>query len=114
MDRRLDTFTDLANYAMLPRWSPDGKSIVFFEFFPDKPSKIFEISPDGGSPRQLLPGDSRFQVDPNWSPDGSKIVFGGNGNDLTEEIRILDLTTQQVATLPGSQGLFSPRWSPDG
>jgi serine/threonine protein kinase/Tol biopolymer transport system component len=102
------------NYAMLPRWSPDGTTIVFFETFPDKPSKIYEISPEGGSPRQLMPGDPHFQGDPNWSPDGSKIIFGGRSNDSTSEIRLLDLTTHQVATLPGSQGLYSPRWSPNG
>jgi Tol biopolymer transport system component len=29
-------------------------------------------------------------------------------------IQIVDLETNRVSTLPGSQGLFSPRWSPDG
>ena len=30
------------------------------------------------------------------------------------EIRILDLSTKQSKIVPGSQGMFSPRWSPDG
>jgi len=30
------------------------------------------------------------------------------------QIRILDLTTQKVSTVSGSDGMFSPRWSPDG
>ena len=29
-------------------------------------------------------------------------------------IHMLDLKTRQVSTLPGSEGLFSPHWSPDG
>ena len=29
-------------------------------------------------------------------------------------IHLFDLRTRQVSTLPGSEGLFSPRWSPDG
>jgi eukaryotic-like serine/threonine-protein kinase len=29
-------------------------------------------------------------------------------------IRILNLASHQVSTLPGSQGFFSPRWSPNG
>ena len=29
-------------------------------------------------------------------------------------LELLDLTTHAVTTLPGSDGLFSPRWSPDG
>ncbi len=29
-------------------------------------------------------------------------------------IYIIDLVTHQVSTVPGSENLFSPRWSPDG
>jgi WD40 repeat protein len=35
--------------------------------------------------------------------------------DLGElEIQTCDLASRQVSTVPGSRGLFSPRWSPDG
>src|SRR5258708_22300067 len=103
-------------YPVLPRWSPDGKKIVFFEFAlsSDKPARIYEVSSQSGSPRQLIPADPRHQLDPNWSPDGSKIVYGGQSGDATSAIRILDLASHQVSNLPDSQGLFSPRWSPNG
>jgi eukaryotic-like serine/threonine-protein kinase len=103
-------------YAVLPRWSPDGKQIVFFEFAvaADKPARIYEVSADGGSPRPLMPGDQRQQFDPNWSPDGGKIVFAGESNDPTSSVRIFDLASHQISELPASQGLYSPRWSPDG
>ena len=103
-------------YAVLPRWSPDGEKIVFFEFAAssDKPARIYEIAAGGGSPRPLLPDDRQQQLDPNYSPDGSKIVFGGESNDPSSAIRVLDFTTRQVSSLPQSQGNFSPRWSPDG
>ena len=29
-------------------------------------------------------------------------------------IQVIDLRTHRVSALPGSEGLFSPRWSPDG
>ncbi len=103
-------------YPVLPRWSPDGKNIIFFEFAvaADKPARMYEISAAGGTPQPLLPEDGHQQLDPNWAPDGRKIIFAGESNDPSSSIRILDLATHQVSTLPASQGLYSPRWSPDG
>jgi serine/threonine protein kinase/Tol biopolymer transport system component len=103
-------------YAVLPRWAPDGKNILFFEFAlsPDKPARMYEVSVDGGSPHALLPDDAQQQLDPNWSPDGSKIVFGGESNNPRSSIRIFDVASRQVSSLPDSQGLYSPRWSPNG
>src|SRR5881398_650148 len=50
----------------------------------------------------------------------SSIPLGGltAGKSCSEvaaiPIRILDLNSHQLSTVPGSKGLFSPRWSPDG
>jgi Tol biopolymer transport system component len=103
-------------YPLLPRWSPDGKTILFFEFAvsANKPARIYEISADGGSPRELLPNDRSQQLDPNWSPDGARIVFGSESNNPSSTIHVLERATGKLSELPGSQGLYSPRWSPDG
>ena len=103
-------------YATLPRWSPDGKQIGFVGTEQGKPWKIYLISPQGGTPQELFPQD-RQEADATWSPDGKQIAFGrpSYGMDLGElEIQIFDLTTQQASSVPGSRGMFSPRWSPDG
>src|SRR5262245_2359145 len=96
--------------ASLPRWSPDGKQIAFTAGAPGKPWKIHLISADGGSPRQLTPGERR-ELDPDWSADGKTLVFA---DQEAKTIHLLDLRTGQVSMLPGSEGKHAPRWSPDG
>jgi Tol biopolymer transport system component len=100
-------------YVFMPRWSPDGKRIAFNAMLHGKSeSKIYLISAEGGVAKQLF-AEERSQVDLSWSPDGNFLVFGGVASALSE-IDLLDLRTMEVSTLAGSQGLFSPRWSPDG
>ena len=99
--------------AALPRWSPDGKRIAFFDGTPGNQQKIYLVSADGGSPQQLLADDPEAQVNPDWSPDGNKIVFSGVAGDNNSTVRVLDLNTHKVSALPDSRGLFGARWSPD-
>jgi Tol biopolymer transport system component len=101
-------------YAMLPRWSPDGKQLVFYDYESGKPCRIYAVSADGGTPQKLMPELSQPQSDPVWSPDGNSLVFGGAPGATADGIHIFDLKTRQVSTLPGSDKLMSPRWSPDG
>jgi serine/threonine protein kinase/Tol biopolymer transport system component len=101
-------------FAALPRWSPDGKSIVFYNYSAGKPGRIYVVSSDAGSPRRLLPDDTEPKQDPDWSPDGEKIIFGSVPADPDSALRVVDLKTHKVSTVEGSKGLFSPRWSPDG
>ena len=110
-DRR--QLTSAPDRTALPRWSPDGSQIAYVSMQLGKPWKISTISRDGGSAQDILV-ENHGQIDANWSSDGSQIMFGylrveGGGN-----IRVVKLGTHEVKTVPGSDGLFSPRWSPDG
>ena len=106
---------------VLPRWSPDGKAILFFEYpqGTGQPAQIYQLPAYGGTPVVLMPTDTHNQQDPSWSPDGGRIAFSGDAKDAAADmnapaIHIYDATTTKVTAVPGSQGLFSPRWSPDG
>jgi len=101
-------------YASLPQWSPDGKWIAFFSTTAGKPSRIYLVSPEGGSPQELLPEETGPEADPSWSPDGGSIVFGAVYTAAKTGIRVVDVKTRAVKAVPGSEQLFSPRWSPDG
>jgi Tol biopolymer transport system component len=79
----------------------------------EEPWKIFLVPSDGGTPQALL-SESRDQVDANWSPDGKQIMFGDIRQAKNPGINIVDLKSHRLSTIPGSTGLFSPRWSPDG
>ena len=106
--------TDPADFAGLPRWSPDGKQIAYLSTRVGKPWKIYLISPEGGTPEELLPTDTT-EGDPTWSADGTRIAFShGLPSGQTSDLRIVDIKTRQVSTIPGSDAMFSPRWSPDG
>jgi Tol biopolymer transport system component len=98
----------------LPVWSPDGKQIAFVSMQPGESWKLFLI-PVGGGTAQAVVAENGSQIDANWSADGRRLMFGDFRNDVGGlSIRVLDFKTQHIETIPGSQGLFSPRWSPDG
>ncbi|MGB6688904.1 MAG: winged helix-turn-helix domain-containing protein [Terracidiphilus sp.] len=107
-------------FAFMPRWSPDGAQIVFMNMNilnPQSPTKSYIVSSEGGSPRKPLPESSAAETDPDWSSDGRKIVFCNCSLDFSDkscELRIFDVGSRQVTTVPGSAGMFSPRLSRDG
>jgi len=100
-----------------PRWSPDGKQILFAEVAQYKRSKIYVVPAIGGTPILLVGGKS-FVGDPTWSPDGNSFIYvsGCSFCDPRTEaaIWVYDMNKQRSTKIPGSDGLSSPRWSPDG
>ena len=105
--------TSAPERTALPHWSPDGKQIAYVSVQPGKPWKIAIISAQGGAPEYLL-AENRSQIDANWSPDGTRIMFGYLHDADAINIRIVNLKNREVTSVPGSEGLFSPRWSPNG
>jgi len=98
---------------VLSAWSPDGKQIAYVHAEIGKPWRIYLISTNGSSPKPLNSGESQ-EADPAWSPDGTQLAFGIGYTLVDPHITIMDLKSGKTFVVPGSNGFFSPRWSPDG
>ena len=99
--------------VFLPRWAPDGKRIAFAATTPGRPQGIYLIPAEGGQSEQVTT-DQYNEVDVGWSSDGNQLIFGMPSTASQSGIYLLNLNTHERSKLPGSEGLYSPRWSPDG
>ncbi|WP_238152774.1 amidohydrolase family protein [Kribbella speibonae] len=97
--------TDDLQDATRPRWSPDGRSIVF-QSYRDGNFHLWSIRPDGTGLRQLTSGRYDHR-EPHFTPDGRSIVFssdrggfGDGGNTAgSYGIHRLDLASGAIVAL---------------
>jgi Tol biopolymer transport system component len=100
-------------------WSPDEKWLALRAHTPDKPPLIYLIPAEGGGELQpLLPGEKEQGI-PSWSSDGKTIAFGDvspvfDTTNGTDAIHVIEVQSRRVTDIPGSRGLWTARWSPDG
>jgi TolB protein len=85
-----------------PRWSRDGKQVMFNAVDPNAGTNdLFVVNADGTGLRKLGPGARA-----DWSPDGKQIA-----SDTGREIFVQNLDGQGRESVSAGQ---SPRWSSDG
>ena len=114
-----------AGVDQFPRWSPDGRRLVFWrtrERQGGVQTAVFVVKVDGTGLRRLTPW-ALLAGDPDWSPDGSRIVFNTrplgefpeSGQSELYTIRP-DGTGLRRLTAYGLNGprATQPRWTPDG
>jgi Tol biopolymer transport system component len=102
-----------------PRWSPDGKQLVFWSET-DQPT-TWIVNVDGTGLRQLTP-PALLAGDPDWSPDGTKLVvttkplvhFEDGPSDLFTIAPNGTGLTQLTDSASSGVRYTQPRWSPDG
>jgi DNA-binding winged helix-turn-helix (wHTH) protein/Tol biopolymer transport system component len=96
-----------------PRWSADGKQIVFT----DVPRRLFIVSADGGRPQQIMPQgefpDTEVGIG-GWMPDGNSILFVMGSEKDPYAAYLLNLKTQEVSKFPGAEGQGGGLVSRDG
>jgi len=117
--RRVSTLPEKAEFDTAPRFSPDGRRLVFTRYIIDPGrAALFTVRVDGGGLKQLTAwGNGAGDAD--WSPEGKKIVFeaypdlGSRG-----EVFTIDADGQQLTNLTDNErsggGSSDPVWSPDG
>lgn len=105
--------------AEFPRLSPDKSLIAFTGLGDGQPPNAYLVSSGGGTPRPVVPDSGGGVGDPDWSPDGSRLVVERDlpptqRQQTSSMLAFVDLKTSQLTSIPGSENLHMPRWSPDG
>jgi Tol biopolymer transport system component len=89
-----------------PRWSPNGRKIVYNELDAENQAYKLWIMNSDGSSLELISNSAYWGA--SWSPDSKKIAFMSTAN---RNIWIIDLQTREALRLVEG-GV--PVWSPDG
>ncbi|MFN2398494.1 MAG: amidohydrolase family protein [Gemmatimonadaceae bacterium] len=92
-----------------PRYSPDGKNIVFSS---DRSGaeNLWLVEPDGKNARALTKGDKGQYISPEWTPDGNYIVVSRSTTDVRASTYELYLYHREGGTgvkLAGASGAGS-------
>ncbi|MEK7403292.1 MAG: amidohydrolase family protein [Gemmatimonadota bacterium] len=99
-----------------PRFSPDGKKVVFVS---DRSGgdNVWTMSLDRADSAQLTQGNGNLYLSPDWSPDGQYIAVSRSGG-LGGTARLQLLHVDKRSPLPllpaGTQKTVGAAFSPDG
>jgi TolB protein len=101
-----------------PRWSPDGKKIVFISDQDGSNAgrvaagEVYTMAADGTAVRRLTFFE-KGEDDPSWSPDGRSILFTSQ-RDGNQEVYAMDVDGSNQRNLTKSPALdWNPFFSPD-
>jgi dipeptidyl aminopeptidase/acylaminoacyl peptidase len=100
----------------VPRWSPDGKRIMFYSNRLTERWQVWAINPDGSGLQKL--GETEQSVQwPTWSPDGRRVAYGWVGSSaccISELGKPWKDHTERLPELSEAESFALSAWSPDG
>lgn len=104
----------VGQFNATPRFSPDGKEIVFVSWV-DNNFDLYKIDSQGSNLVRLTK-DFGSNEEPWWSPDGEFIIFTSqrvlNRREALQDIYIMNREGEVLGQLTQGFGrCFSPRWS---
>jgi Tol biopolymer transport system component len=102
-------------HDMQPRFSPDGKQIVFVS---DRSGddNVWLVPPAGGEPRALTTGKDVTYLSPEWTPDGNYVVVAKSTLTGLEKIWLYHVKGGrglEMAGGPGGLRMMGPAFGPD-
>ncbi len=104
--------THLRSITLLPKWSPDGKSIAFTSYKAGNPD-AYLVDPDGTDVRELS-NRQGLNTSPNWSPDSTNLAVTLS-RGLDPELYLIEKSGRILKRLTYSPGVdTSPSFSPNG
>jgi Tol biopolymer transport system component len=112
--------TGAEHEVLMPRWTPQGDALVMIgRKGPQRPWKLYRMSAREGAVWEPLLPDRENVANPNYSPDGGTLLFGGAAwmtgfAKGTSRLWTWNGGTSQPREVPGSEDLWSGKWSPDG
>ena len=104
--------TDGENLVLTPRFSPDGKNIVYLSYNKNKPN-VYLLNIESKEKKKIGNFEG-MSFAPRFSPDGREVIFSltkkGGSN-----IFVLNLTNKKRVQLTNNKYInTSPSYSPDG